>query len=198
MIMAVFGVEMGSAPLSAAAAPLPNFMGGISAFVNSVPAPLYYVSPTQLNIQIPYETRPGLAQLEIDTPYQTATTTFVVAAAGPGIFTFADGSITPQNSGSRGGTYSLYITGEGQVTPSVTTGQTPFPGTVPSPRQTASMTIGGVPVQTPFAFIGIPNWAVGVTQINFVVPANAPLGPQDVVVTIGGVSSQPVKFTVTN
>jgi uncharacterized protein (TIGR03437 family) len=36
-----------------------------------------------------------------------------------------------------------------------------------------------------------------VTQINFVVPSNAPLGPQQVVVTVGGVASPPAMFTVT-
>ncbi len=35
------------------------------------------------------------------------------------------------------------------------------------------------------------------TQINFTVPANAPLGKQDVVVTVGGVASNAVSLTVT-
>jgi uncharacterized protein (TIGR03437 family) len=57
------------------------------------------------------------------------------------------------------------------------------------------MTIGGVPV-TSFEFIGIPPGLVGVTQINFVVPSNAPLGTQQVVVTVGNASSQAAMFTV--
>jgi len=36
-----------------------------------------------------------------------------------------------------------------------------------------------------------------VTQINFTVPANAPLGEQPVVVTVGGVAGPPVTLTVT-
>jgi uncharacterized protein (TIGR03437 family) len=55
--------------------------------------------------------------------------------------------------------------------------------------------VGGVPAT--IDFIGIPNWGVGVTQINFTVPAGVPLGPQPVVVTIGGVASPPVTLTVT-
>jgi uncharacterized protein (TIGR03437 family) len=46
-------------------------------------------------------------------------------------------------------------------------------------------------------FVGIPSGLVGVTQINYVVPADAPLGVQQVVVTVGGVASQAAKLTVT-
>jgi uncharacterized protein (TIGR03437 family) len=48
------------------------------------------------------------------------------------------------------------------------------------------------------AFHGIPIGLVGVTQINYVVPANTPVGEQPVVVTVGGVGSQTAKLTVTN
>jgi uncharacterized protein (TIGR03437 family) len=161
---------------------------------------LYYVSPTQLNIQIPYETRPGTATLEVDTPYTIDKMDFQVSPSGPGIFTFLDGTINPFKSGSRGGTYTLFITGEGQVSPSLATGTAPSPRTplanLPKPRQAVSMTIGGVPV-TSFEFIGIPPGLVGVTQINYVVPSNAPLGPQQVVVTVGSASSPAAMFTVT-
>jgi uncharacterized protein (TIGR03437 family) len=38
---------------------------------------------------------------------------------------------------------------------------------------------------------------VGVTQINYQVPAQIALGTQSVVVTVGGVSSAPVNLKVT-
>jgi len=37
---------------------------------------------------------------------------------------------------------------------------------------------------------------VGVTQINFTIPSNAPTGPQPVVVTVGGVPSNAATITV--
>src|SRR4029077_13590324 len=101
MIMSVYGVQMGLTVQSATAVPLPTFLSGVSAYVNNVAAPLYFVSPTQLNVQIPYETQPGAATLEIDTPYQTATMPITVTDVGPGIFMFADGSVNPSKSGSR-------------------------------------------------------------------------------------------------
>jgi len=38
---------------------------------------------------------------------------------------------------------------------------------------------------------------VGVTQINFTVPATAPLGKQQVIVTVGDAASVAANFTVT-
>jgi uncharacterized protein (TIGR03437 family) len=38
---------------------------------------------------------------------------------------------------------------------------------------------------------------VGVTQIDFTVPAAAPTGPQQVVVTVGRVTAQPIMLNVT-
>jgi uncharacterized protein (TIGR03437 family) len=57
------------------------------------------------------------------------------------------------------------------------------------------MTIGGL--DAPISFIGIPSWAVGVTQINFAAPANTPAGVQLLTVEVGSVVSPPVFFTVT-
>jgi uncharacterized protein (TIGR03437 family) len=58
------------------------------------------------------------------------------------------------------------------------------------------MTIGGM--NAPIVFHGIPSGEVGATQINFVVPNNAPLGLQPVVVTVGNVPSPPAYFVVNN
>ena len=69
---------------------------------------------------------------------------------------------------------------------------------VPKPIQAVSLTVGGVPVATPLPFLGIPSGFVGVTQVNFTIPTNAPLGPQPVVVTVGSASSLPAYITVTN
>jgi uncharacterized protein (TIGR03437 family) len=47
-------------------------------------------------------------------------------------------------------------------------------------------------------FIGIPVGLVGVTQINYTVPAGISTGVQPVVVTVGGLASQAANLTVTN
>jgi len=48
----------------------------------------------------------------------------------------------------------------------------------------------------PTRYVGIPPGLVGVTQINYQVPDNVPLGRQPIVVTVGTVSSPPAMLTV--
>jgi uncharacterized protein (TIGR03437 family) len=168
------------------------------AWVDGVPAPLYYVSPGQLNVQIPYETLAGGATLEVGNPFENVTYSFNVTNAGPGIFTFTDGRVNPSRAASRGQIATLFLTGEGQVTPSLATGATPSARTalanLPKPRASYSVTVGGVPARVDF--IGIPWGLVGVTQVNFEIPAGVAAGEQPVVVTIGGIASNTAKIQV--
>jgi uncharacterized protein (TIGR03437 family) len=198
MLLSVYGTGMGNFAQSAAAIPLPNYLAGFEASVNGVSAPLYYVSPNQVNIQIPYETQPGPATLTIGNPYENKNFRFTVGSAGPGIFTFADGAVNPSRSGARGQTVTLFVTGEGAVTPSLATGTTPSPrtpvGNLPKPRQTVTVTVGGVLAD--LQFVGIPSGLVGVTQINFTIPPGAPTGSQQVVVTVGTTASNTATITV--
>jgi uncharacterized protein (TIGR03437 family) len=202
MQMAVFGSQLtDTAAQSAAAVPLLSYMDHFYAAVNGVLAPLYYVSAAQVNVQIPYETQPGPATLTVISAdgFKIATYNFTVSPAAPGIFADGNGFTVPSRTGARGQTLILFITGEGQVSPALATGTSPDPSTpvsaLPKPRLLPRMTIGGV--DTPIQFIGIPSGLVGVTQVNFQIPATAPLGDQPVIVTIGNVDSMPAKITVT-
>ena len=201
MVLSVFGSQLTPAAQPAqpaGAVPLLTYMDGFSATINAVPAPLYYVSPSQVNLQIPYETTPGTAVLVVNNGQTTASYSFQVASSAPGIFADQNGALVPFPSGHRGDTLILFITGEGLVTPALSTGASPSPSTsvanLPAPKLPASMTIGGAPAT--IEFIGIPSGLVGVTQINFQIPQTVPTGVQPVVVTIGGLSSPPVSLTV--
>jgi uncharacterized protein (TIGR03437 family) len=197
-LMAIYGTGFAAAAESAGAIPLPIFLGGFEATINNVPAPIYYVSPTQVNVQIPYETQPGRATMTVGNPYVNVNYAFTVAAAGPGIFTFSDGSINPSRTASAGQTVTLYVTGDGAVTPSLPTGTAPSSRTpvsnLPHPVQQVTVSVAGQ--NAAVSFIGIPYWAVGVTQINFTIPAGTPTGAQPVIVTVGGQPSNTAKITV--
>ncbi|MGD0773663.1 MAG: protease pro-enzyme activation domain-containing protein [Candidatus Solibacter sp.] len=199
MILSVFGKGLANSTLVAPSVPLPLTLGGVSVTVNGVAAPLYFVSPTQLNVQLPYETVTGTAILAVNNNGQAAAGTFPVKASAPGIFVGANSRIVPISSARAGDSVVFYITGEGDVTPAVTTGVPPptsLPvSQLPAPRLPLSMTVGGLAV-TPF-FVGIPYGLVGVTQINFTMPPNLPAGDQSVVVTVGGVASPAAKLLVT-
>jgi uncharacterized protein (TIGR03437 family) len=201
MILSVFGSHLAPSTSSAASVPLPITMAGVAVTINGQAAPLYYISPGQLNIQIPYETAAGAtATVTINNNGQVASQSFLMAAVAPGIFTDANSAPVPNISAGRGQIVTLFITGAGAVTPSISTGSAPPAATaisdLPAPVQTAKVTVGGVLAS--IQFIGIPSGLVGVTQINYQVPGGIGLGPQPVVVAIGGVLSAPANLTVTN
>lgn len=198
MLMSVYGTNLSPKTQHAGSLPLPLNMQGVTATVNGVSAPLLDVLPGQLNLQVPYETGAGTAIVGIDNNGQVTSFPFQVAASAPGIFMDGGGNLVPYASGQRGQILLAFITGEGDVTPALITGEPPTTSVVsklPAPALPATLTIGGVPAT--IDFIGIPDGLVGVTQVNFTIPSAAPLGAQPVVITIGGVASPPVTLTVT-
>jgi uncharacterized protein (TIGR03437 family) len=198
-LVTVFGTGLAGTTASASVLPLPLALGGVSATVNGISAPLYYVSATQINVQIPYETGAGPAVLGINNGGLVASFPFTVAAAAPGLFTAADGTLAPSGTAKQGAVATAYITGDGDTTTFLMTGDSPATGTatskLPKPKLPLTVTVGGVTATVSFA--GIPPGLVGVTQINFTVPAGAPLGSQPVVVTVGTAKSQTARMIVT-
>jgi uncharacterized protein (TIGR03437 family) len=201
MLMSVYGSELappGTAQ-SAPSLPLPLNLSGVSATVNGLTAPLYYLSPGQLNVQVPYETSAGTAILGINNNGQVASFPFEVSAAAPGIFTDAGGALVPYSSAGAGSTLLIYITGAGDLNPGIPTGHTPSPQTpladLPQALLPVTVTVGGKPA--PVQFAGVTDGLVGVVQLNVVVPSNLSAGPQEVVVTVGGVAAPSASVTIT-
>jgi uncharacterized protein (TIGR03437 family) len=198
MVLSVFGAELALGAQEAETVPLINLLQNFSATIGGAVAPIYYVSPGQVNVQIPYGTPPGAAQLVVFNGDQLATSTLQIAESAPGIFAGPDGSVVPVGSGKAGVPLVLFITGEGEVTPALVTGSAPSTNTpiasLPQPVLPVTVTIGGL--NAPVAFVGIPYGLVGVTQINTTVPAGLTPGKQPVVVKVGNASSMPVNFTV--
>ncbi len=123
-----------------------------------------------------------------------------IVPAAPGIFMSNGFTAAPFSSAAAGDTTTLFITGDGLVSPSLATGSAPTLGTplarLPRPRLPVTLTVAGQPAT--IDFIGIPIGLVGVTQINYQVPLNTPAGVQQVVVKVGDVASPAAKLTVTN
>jgi uncharacterized protein (TIGR03437 family) len=205
MLMAVFGSHLSPTILGASSVPLPSSMAGTYATINGEIAPLLYVSPTQLNIQIPWDIPTGTANLVVyNNGVSTSETTFQVVTASPAIFTDTTRTIVPSGSTARGQVASLYMTGQGPVSPQIATGAAPDTS-IPLNRLPASssisVTVGGVPASltcSNYCFEGIPYGLVGVTQINFQVAPDTPLGIQPVVVTAAGIASPAAYINVTN
>lgn len=194
MILSVSGANLASSTQTADATPLPLTLAGVSVEINGVTAPLYSVSPTQIYLQIPYETQVGPAQLTLNNNGQMTTTAFTVFPSAPGIATNSAGMLSTRSSATGGQNLFMFITGEGAVTPAVKSGWTPAGTTTPEPKLPVSVTVGGI--SAPLLYVGIPSWSVGVTLIAFTLPQSVPSGTQNVVVTVGGVESPPAKIVV--
>jgi uncharacterized protein (TIGR03437 family) len=175
MVMSVFGSQLAPASAAAASVPLPTQLSNVTATVNGVAAPLYYVSPAQVNLQVPAQLQAGSAVLVISNNGQTASANFTLSAAAPGIFTDSSGSAVPFRSAKRGDTITLYVTGTASLP--------------------VSVTVGGVAAT--ITYVATPQALQGVVQVNYQVPAQAGLGTQPVVVTAGGVSSPSANLLVT-
>jgi uncharacterized protein (TIGR03437 family) len=70
-LLSLFGQGLAAEPLVAAPDAdglFPTSLGGVAVHIGGRPAPLLYVSPRQINLQVPFETETGVADLEIDAP----------------------------------------------------------------------------------------------------------------------------------
>lgn len=200
-VLSLFGSELSPLTQGASSTPLPLSISGVEVLVNGVAAPLYYVSPGQLNVQIPYETTVGgTAVVSMNNNGRVTTRNIHIAAASPGIFTSASGQLVPTANAARGQEIAFYITGAGAVQPAISDGLAPATGTaladLPAPAQRITVTIGGLSAN--IDFMGIPWGLVGVTQINVTVPDGLAAGAQPVIVNVGGVSSPAGTITITN
>jgi len=96
-IVATFGINLASGTGQATQQPLPTSLGGVTVTVRDStgverPAPLFFVSPGQINFQIPSEVGPGSALVESFVDGQIASRgTIRVNSTAPAIFT-ADSS----------------------------------------------------------------------------------------------------------
>jgi uncharacterized protein (TIGR03437 family) len=197
-LISVFGSNLATSISSATTVPLPLYGNSASVTIDGFAAPLWYISPTQLNVQVPWEVKPGTVQVTVNVAGRTDTKPMQVVPVAPGIFVDGTSRLVPFSTGHRGDYLILFITGQGEVSPTVPTGAGPLAGTalaqLPVPVQPVQVTIGGV--TAPILFAGIPPGLVGVTQINFQIPATAQLGEQPLVVIVGDQKSPAATVTV--
>ncbi len=192
-LLSVIGTKLANTTVTDTDSPLDYSVAGVTATVNDLPAPILYASSGQINIQVPFAAGMGAAVLGINNNGQVAGFPIQLAAASPGIFTDASGNVAGQATVQQGGIATLYITGGGEVSPELKTAwSAPVAGI--ALVQPVSVTVGGVEAFLQYAGLA-PN-LVGVAQLNIVVPASVPAGPQPVVVTAGGVASAPATITV--
>jgi uncharacterized protein (TIGR03437 family) len=207
-IVTLFGERLAAATAQAAATPLPTTLGGASVSVAGRAAPLFYASPTQVNLQVPYETPAGQAQVVVTVGgVASAAVNPNIVAAAPGVFTFGanravvqnqDFSVnTADNPARVGSIITAYLTGGGGFDNAARL-QTGVPTPADPLNRVSSLafsaTLGGQGVEV--LFLGLTPGLIGVLQANLRVP-NLAAGNYPLVVTIGGVASNAPLITVT-
>jgi uncharacterized protein (TIGR03437 family) len=204
-ILVIFGEGLAPQAATASSVPFPTTLGNVRVTMNGQALPLIYVGPTQINVQLPYETPLGQARLTVESAGQSTTGTVNVLASSPGMIYYQtnqavavnqDGQINgPNTPAPMGSVVTFYMVGQGKVTPPVTTGAA-APTTQPFsvPDLPSSITIGGKPAVA--SFLGLTPGSVGLLQGNVTVPTFDQAGNYDVVLKVGTETSNTVVLTV--
>jgi uncharacterized protein (TIGR03437 family) len=128
----IFGTDLADTTL-AAEDPLPTELGGVRVKFDGYEAPLFYVSPTQINVQVPLELTGYSTSVSVEkaTPDGTVVSAAVPAGLadgapgiltqngtgeGPGVIYHEDGSlVTPDSPARPGERLTLLATGLGRI-----------------------------------------------------------------------------------
>jgi uncharacterized protein (TIGR03437 family) len=203
-LITVLGRDLSVTNLATREMPLPTALGESCLTVNGVAVPMLFVSPSQINAQLPFQTD-GNVTVILRTPggisdnfnmtiLPAAPSVFRNGVAGPDTAVPAvirasnNQLVTPSNPVHRGDSLVIYLTGMGRTSPAVEAGQ-PAPGDPPvSVLIAPQVTIGGVGL--PVYFAGLTPGQIGVYQINARVPDWAPTGlAQPLTITQGSGST---------
>jgi glucosylceramidase len=203
-LFSIYGVNLAAESQQPLLLPLPATMAAASVQIDGIAAPLVYVSPLQINAQVPWEATPGSATLTVTHAGVTASQTVTIAAAGPAIFTLygsqaaaalnQDYSVNSQNSPAAAGqAILLFGTGLGAVSPAVPTGAAASTDQLSYVTAPVTATMGGVPVKVLFA--GMAPGFAGLWQVNLEIPSGAS-GAVPAIVTVAGTASNTVTVWV--
>jgi uncharacterized protein (TIGR03437 family) len=221
----LFGTGLADDTATAASAPWSTSLLKREVVVNDdIRSPLYYLSPTQTNFQVPWGSPVGANRIAVrvaDTGELMAGGTLNVGSTSPGIFTISqdgkgqaaavneDGRVnSASNPATKGSYISLYGTGQGQVSPAVLDGAaalaSPLSKAVTVLTADAKSCIASQPamciaIGTGFGeiqFSGLTPGFVGLWQINVKIPADVPSGNVPVRILLNGTPSNTVTVAV--
>ena len=202
----LFGSGLSTGSQSAAGFPLLTQLGGTSVSFGGTLAPLLYVSPTQINFQVPSSAKTGTVSVVVNGPGGSSTSfSATVVAASPSIFQYgANHAIAQNDSGdlnsadvpaSAGSVITVYLTGQGAVNHPVTDGTAAPVSPLATANAVASAAIGSSNAQ--IQFLGLTPDFAGLAQANITVP-DLPSGDYPLVLTVGGYVSASVVISVSS
>ena len=204
------GLTASQTPVSPGTSPLPGEFQDTELVIGGSVAPLYFLSNTQLNVEVPTELAP-LQQFPAVAVVNNASSvpiTVPTAPIAPGVAVNADGSviaqdsnynlITPANPAHPGEAIVIYLVGMGATNPAVASGN-PAPGLNPGDSLASAVTQPVVKVGDQTAqliYAGLTPGGIGLYQINFYVPPGVTAGTLSLGVSQSGVNANPATLPV--
>ncbi len=222
-IVAAFGAGLASAPVAATTTPLPTMLGGATVKVRDSAgtdrlAPLFFVSPTQINYPIPAGTATGAAMVTITTGDSIASAgTVQIASVAPGLFTAnasgqgfaaamalrvkADGTQSFEPVARFDATQNKFVAALIDLGPETDQVFLILFGTglrFCSSLSGVSASIGGPNgVDSQVTFAGAQGGFVGLDQVNVRIPLNLiGRGEVDVTLTVDGQAANTVRINI--
>jgi uncharacterized protein (TIGR03437 family) len=179
----IYGNDLADTTLGKSTPLLPVSLGQVSVSFDgggiSLPGRLSYISPGQINVQIPWEFQ-GQSSVQMKVTLYGYLWgdlyTVPLATYSPGIFAFTDAK--------RGGIMVVYANGLGPVSTPQSSGEAASLTELFTTNTMPTATIGGIPASVKFSGLA-PGWE-GLYQVNVEVPADAPTGTQPLKLSIGG------------
>lgn len=209
-IVSIFGTGLAAGTANAGSLPLPTTLASTQVLFDGQPAPLFFVSPGQINALVPFELAGAAStQLRISVlGVISAPITLALSAASPGILTWTqDGrgaavaqhsdysSVTTSNPAHPGEVIFLYGLGFGATQPAVTSGL-PAPANPPASTVVlATVRVGSNAAEVLFS--GLTPGSVGLYQVNLKVPPGTAAGDAvPLTLSIGSAASNAVTLPV--
>lgn len=197
-VITLYGSGMAPAGTSAtSSAPFPSSLAGVSVTINNTPAPVYFVSPTQISVVVPYSLDPNstyTANIQVTNGTASNTVTEYLGFTSPGVFTVPPGGIgagailhpnspnlvTASSPAKIGETVEIFLTGLGPVSPSVNAGAAapssqPFAQPVNMPNVYLQDSTGNY-TQATVTFAGLAPGLGGLYQVNATIPSGVAAG----------------------
>jgi uncharacterized protein (TIGR03437 family) len=178
-----------AASTATASLPFPTTFNGVQVMINQAAAPIYYVSPTQISVVVPYNTTAdSVAQIyvvnngadsNLVSTFTGATSTGVFTEPVGGIGNAAalhpdNSAITESSPAHIGETVAVYLTGMGPVSPRVSDGAAAPTNQLSYTTATPFVYLldtAGHYLQAPLTFSGLAPGFAGLYQIDFTVPS---------------------------
>jgi uncharacterized protein (TIGR03437 family) len=191
-----WGSFTGSATAEYSEFPLPRRLGETELAIGNESVPLVYVSPIQVNFQVPSRLAPGQYAYEVRVGgARVSRGTLTAVARAPGLFVAVDlqGRV---NRAARGAVLTIYGSGQGAVSDSPADGVA-APAD-PLSRTTADPTVLVGARRAAVSFSGLTPGFAGLWQINAQIPQDAPAGEQVELVVLfdPNLPSAPLKIAV--